>query len=95
MPAQLEFYFAFLSPYSYMASTRRPRLTAEHGIIILYQFEEHDEQCRNIQPAYLDWQVPMRHGPLRSSRPVPLFPQLSLLELSPRDRCSVQTIRGN
>jgi 2-hydroxychromene-2-carboxylate isomerase len=36
MPAQLEFYFAFLSPYSYMASTRRPRLTAEHGIIIRY-----------------------------------------------------------
>jgi 2-hydroxychromene-2-carboxylate isomerase len=36
MPAQLEFYFDFISPYSYMASTRLPRLTAEHGIIVHY-----------------------------------------------------------
>jgi 2-hydroxychromene-2-carboxylate isomerase len=36
MPTQLEFYFDFISPYSYMASTQLPRLTAEHGSIVRY-----------------------------------------------------------
>jgi len=38
MPAQLEleFYFDFISGYSYMASTQLPRLTAEHGSIVRY-----------------------------------------------------------
>jgi 2-hydroxychromene-2-carboxylate isomerase len=36
MPAQLEYYFDFISPYSYMASTQLPRLTAELGTIVRY-----------------------------------------------------------
>ena len=36
MPVQLEFYFDFISAYSYMASTQLPRLTADHGIIVRY-----------------------------------------------------------
>jgi 2-hydroxychromene-2-carboxylate isomerase len=36
MPVQLDFYFDFISAYSYMASTQLPRLTADHGIILRY-----------------------------------------------------------
>jgi 2-hydroxychromene-2-carboxylate isomerase len=37
MPAELEFYFDFVSPYSYLASTVLPRLAAEHTASITYQ----------------------------------------------------------
>jgi 2-hydroxychromene-2-carboxylate isomerase len=36
MPVQLEFYFDFLSPYSYMASTRLPLLSVGHCITVRY-----------------------------------------------------------
>jgi 2-hydroxychromene-2-carboxylate isomerase len=40
MPAsvqQIEFYFDFPSPYSYLASTQLPKLAAEHGVGIAYR----------------------------------------------------------
>jgi len=37
MPAQIDFYFDFVSPYSYLASTVLPRLAAEHKASISYQ----------------------------------------------------------
>jgi len=36
MPALLEFHFDFISPYSYLASTRLPHLDAEHGVSVSY-----------------------------------------------------------
>jgi 2-hydroxychromene-2-carboxylate isomerase len=37
MPAQIDFYFDFVSPYSYLASTILPRLAVEHTASISYQ----------------------------------------------------------
>ena len=37
MPAQIDFYFDFVSPYSYLASTVLPRLAAEHKASISYR----------------------------------------------------------
>ncbi|MFT3923241.1 MAG: 2-hydroxychromene-2-carboxylate isomerase [Myxococcales bacterium] len=37
MSAQIDFYFDFLSPYSYLASMVLPRLAAEHGASISYR----------------------------------------------------------
>jgi 2-hydroxychromene-2-carboxylate isomerase len=40
MPAavqQIEFFFDFPSPYSYLASTQLPKLAAEHGVRIAYR----------------------------------------------------------
>jgi 2-hydroxychromene-2-carboxylate isomerase len=40
MPAsvqQIEFYFDFPSPYSYLANTQLPKLAAEHGVSITYR----------------------------------------------------------
>jgi 2-hydroxychromene-2-carboxylate isomerase len=37
MPAAIDFYFDFVSPYSYLASTVLPRLAAEHAAPINYQ----------------------------------------------------------
>ena len=37
MPAQIDFYFDFVSPYSYLASTVLPRLVAEHKASISYR----------------------------------------------------------
>lgn len=37
MPAQIDFYFDFVSPYSYLASTVLPRLAAEHKTSISYR----------------------------------------------------------
>jgi 2-hydroxychromene-2-carboxylate isomerase len=36
MPRQIEFFFDFLSPYSYLAATRFPRLRADTGTEIVY-----------------------------------------------------------
>jgi 2-hydroxychromene-2-carboxylate isomerase len=36
MPQEIDFYFDFVSPYSYLASTALPRLAAEHGAAIRY-----------------------------------------------------------
>jgi 2-hydroxychromene-2-carboxylate isomerase len=37
MPADIDFYFDFISPYSYLASVMLPRLAAEHGAAIRYR----------------------------------------------------------
>jgi len=37
MPVQIDFYFDFVSPYSYLASTVLPRLAAEHTASISYR----------------------------------------------------------
>jgi len=37
MPAQIDFYFDFVSPYSYLASTVLPRLAVEHAASISYR----------------------------------------------------------
>jgi len=37
MPVQIDFYFDFVSPYSYLASTVLPRLAAEHMASISYR----------------------------------------------------------
>jgi len=37
MSAQIDFYFDFVSPYSYLASLVLPRLAAEHGASISYR----------------------------------------------------------
>lgn len=37
MTAQIDFYFDFISPYSYLASAMLPRLAAEHGAAINYK----------------------------------------------------------
>ena len=37
MTAQIDFYFDFISPYSYLASAMLPRLAAEHGASINYK----------------------------------------------------------
>jgi 2-hydroxychromene-2-carboxylate isomerase len=37
MPAKIDFYFDFISPYAYLASTVLPRLAAENGASIDYQ----------------------------------------------------------
>ena len=37
MPRDIDFYFDFLSPYSYLANTALPRLAAEHGASISYR----------------------------------------------------------
>jgi 2-hydroxychromene-2-carboxylate isomerase len=37
MPADIDFYFDFISPYSYLASVVLPRLAAEHGATIRYR----------------------------------------------------------
>ena len=36
MPRQIEFYFDFVSPYSYLATTQFPRLRADTGAEIVY-----------------------------------------------------------
>jgi 2-hydroxychromene-2-carboxylate isomerase len=36
MPAEIEFHFDFISPYTYLASLALPRLAAEHGATITY-----------------------------------------------------------
>lgn len=37
MPAQIDFYFDFVSPYSYLASKALPRLAVEHAAAISYR----------------------------------------------------------
>ena len=37
MPAEIDFYFDFISPYSYLASTALPRLATEHAALISYR----------------------------------------------------------
>jgi 2-hydroxychromene-2-carboxylate isomerase len=37
MPAEIDFYFDFVSPYSYLASTVLPRFAAERGAILNYR----------------------------------------------------------
>jgi 2-hydroxychromene-2-carboxylate isomerase len=37
MPAEIDFYFDFISAYSYLANTILPRLAAEHGASISYR----------------------------------------------------------
>src|SRR5262249_10313572 len=37
MPRQIEFYFDFVSPYSYLATTQFPRLKADTGTAIAYR----------------------------------------------------------
>jgi 2-hydroxychromene-2-carboxylate isomerase len=37
MPAEIEFFFDFISPYTYLASTALPRLAAAHGAAIGYR----------------------------------------------------------
>jgi 2-hydroxychromene-2-carboxylate isomerase len=37
MAVQIDFYFDFISPYSYLAATVLPRLAAEHGAAISYR----------------------------------------------------------
>lgn len=37
MPTRIDFYFDFVSPYSYLASTVLPRLAAEHDATIRYR----------------------------------------------------------
>jgi 2-hydroxychromene-2-carboxylate isomerase len=37
MPAQIDFYFDFVSPYSYLANTILPRLAAQHAASISYR----------------------------------------------------------
>jgi 2-hydroxychromene-2-carboxylate isomerase len=37
MPADIDFYFDFISPYSYLASAVLPRLASEHGVAIRYR----------------------------------------------------------
>jgi 2-hydroxychromene-2-carboxylate isomerase len=37
MPARIDFYFDFVSPYSYLASTALPRLAVEHAASISYR----------------------------------------------------------
>jgi 2-hydroxychromene-2-carboxylate isomerase len=37
MPAEIDFYFDFISPYAYLASSVLPRLAAEHGASISYR----------------------------------------------------------
>jgi 2-hydroxychromene-2-carboxylate isomerase len=37
MPTRIDFYFDFVSPYSYLASTVLPRLAAEHSASIRYR----------------------------------------------------------
>jgi 2-hydroxychromene-2-carboxylate isomerase len=36
MPRQIDFYFDFVSPYSYLATTQFPRLRADTGVDIVY-----------------------------------------------------------
>ena len=36
MPRQIEFYFDFLSPYSYLATTQLPHIRSETGAEIVY-----------------------------------------------------------
>jgi 2-hydroxychromene-2-carboxylate isomerase len=37
MAAEIDFYFDFISPYSYLAAIVLPRLAAEHGVAISYR----------------------------------------------------------
>src|SRR5215470_8235748 len=37
MPTQIDFYFDFISPYSYLASTVLPRLATEHVVSLSYR----------------------------------------------------------
>ena len=37
MPREIDFYFDFISAYSYLANTILPRLAAEHGVSISYR----------------------------------------------------------
>ena len=37
MAAAIDFYFDFVSPYSYLASTVLPRVASGHGVVIDYQ----------------------------------------------------------
>jgi 2-hydroxychromene-2-carboxylate isomerase len=37
MPVEIDFYFDFISPYSYLANIALPRLAAEHGASISYR----------------------------------------------------------